>query len=417
MKKIFYLLILVFLITIVKGVDLSCSIVAKGDCSDTIVLYMENDTGGYTNAHAENTSYSSYAYAVCCNADAISATVETTCNGTVFLKLSNETNAHVEENTQTNYKYEACINTDATNVTCRYATSCYTNETCLLSYASSGSSNQTNAHISDCDHYDNLLCCGTGNNAPSVPDLFLPANDTYMTNRTPTFSWSNSTDPEEDTITYNIQVDGSIDFSSPAVDGFDAGSITEIANTTNWTATSDLEELDTEYFWRVRAYDGIAYSGWSEIRNFSIISVIVIELPTEDINFTVSNPGDSDDTSDDSPAPIVIRNEGNVGSDVNISLASGSTGLWASKHSPTNYFQYKIDNKTGEEYSFNESDSILDWTNVDVGDLSYKIRNLNYSDLTDEAELDIKIEVPLDEPAGLKTASLIITGAITSEAP
>jgi len=243
MRKIFYFLILVFLITIVRGADLSCSIVAKGSCSDTIVLYLENDTGGYTNAHAENTSYSSYAYSVCCNANAISATVETTCNGTVFLKLSNETNAHVEENTQTNYNFQACINTDKTNVSCRYSTSCYSNETCLLSYASSESSNQTNAHVSDCDHYDNLLCCGGANTAPGVPELFLPLNDTSITNRTPTFSWSNSTDVNGNTITYHIQIDGDIDFPSPAIDGFNITGIAETANTTNWSATSELQNL------------------------------------------------------------------------------------------------------------------------------------------------------------------------------
>ncbi len=255
------------------------------------------------------------------------------------------------------------------------------------------------------------------NDAPSVPELFLPYNDTQITDRTPTFSWSNSTDPDGDTITYHIQIDGVIDFSSPEVDGFDVGGIAETANTTNWTATSDLQQLDTEYFWRVRAYDGIAYSNWSEIRNFSIASTVIITLPTDSINFTVANPGDSDDTSDDSPTPIVIRNSGNTGADVNISLASGSTGLWASKVSPTSYFQYKIDNKTGEEGAFNWSDSITGWTDVDVANSSYKIRNLNYSDSTDEAELDIKIIVPNDEPSGEKSASLVITGAITSEIP
>ncbi len=415
MRRLFYFLILVFLITIVRGADLSCSIVAKESCSDTIVLYLENDTGGYTNAHAENTSYSSYAYAVCCNADGIPATVETTCNGTVFLKLSNETNAHIEENTLSNYKYEACINTDNGNITCRYSTSCNSNETCLLSYASSESNNQTNAHVSDCNHYDNLICCGSGNTAPSTPELYLPQNDTEITNRTPTFSWSNSTDSDGDPITYNIQIDGDIDFSSPTVNGFNVISIAESSNTTNWTATSELQDLDTEYFWRVRAYDGSSYSDWSEIRNFSVASTVIIELPTENINFTVSNPGDTDDTTDGSPAPILIRNEGNIGTDINISLASGSTGLWASKQSPTSYFQYKIDNKTGEEGSFNWSDSITAWTNVDVANTSYKIRNLNYSDSTDEVELDISITVPLDEPPGSKTASLVITGAVTSE--
>lgn len=255
------------------------------------------------------------------------------------------------------------------------------------------------------------------NEAPTAPDLFLPYNETLVTDRQPVFSWSNSSDPDNDALSYNIQVDGSIDFSSPEVDGFDVTSIAETANTTNWTATSDLQNLDAEYFWRVRAFDGIAYSNWSEVRNFTVTSAVIIELVTDSINFTVANPGDSDDTTDDSPSPIIIRNSGNIGADVNISLASGSTGIWASKVSPTEYFQYKIDNKTDEEGSFNWTDSITGWTDVDVANSSYKIRNLNYSDTSDEAELDIKITVPLDEPSGEKTASVIITGAITSEIP
>jgi len=251
------------------------------------------------------------------------------------------------------------------------------------------------------------------NQIPTAPQLFLPTNDTYMTNRTPIFSWSNSSDIDGDTITYNIQVDGDIGFSSPEVDGFDVSSIEETPDTTNWTATAELQEVDTEYFWRVRAYDGFEYGSWSEIRNFTIVGIVALDLVVDEIDFGILGPGKTDNTTDNSPGPIVMRNSGNVGIDINISLADSSASLWSSDPSPTSNYQYKIDNKTNEEGAFNWVGSITSWTNVDVANTSYKIENLNYSDDTDEAELDILITVPGDEPGGEKTSDLTITGVIT----
>ena len=99
-------------ISYATGADLSCSITDTGSCSDTIVLYIENSTGGYIDSHAQNVSVGTYNYAVCCNADVVGRTVGIGCGDTVFLKLSDTDNAHVEQPSVGTYSVDACISLD-----------------------------------------------------------------------------------------------------------------------------------------------------------------------------------------------------------------------------------------------------------------------------------------------------------------
>jgi hypothetical protein len=251
----------------------------------------------------------------------------------------------------------------------------------------------------------------TGNNAPNVVDLYLPENgNVTLVDKTITFEWSNTTDSDGDPITYFIQVDEvSSDFQSPVIN------ITGIAETATPTKYTSLIEFDVDinYTWRVSAFDGIAYGGWSENRTFLIPSQVILSLPTSSTDFGTLNIGDISNTTENSPVPLVIRNDGNTLVDVNISLGEGSTGLWTSKQSPTSYFQYKIDTKAGEESSFNSGSSQLDWQNVPISNET-AISQLNYSDTSDEAEIDFLVQVPLDEPAGDKIAYIVFTGWVSA---
>ena len=65
------------------------------------------------------------------------------------------------------------------------------------------------------------------------------------------------------------------------------------------------------YNWTVRAYDGTDYGEWSEIWNFTIEPVILLELTTDTVDFGNLAITQENDT-DIGPAPFVVQNNGNI---------------------------------------------------------------------------------------------------------
>jgi len=102
--------------------------------------------------------------------------------------------------------------------------------------------------------------------------------------------------------------------------------------------------------------------------------------------------------------PFTLENDGNTG--VNISV--NSTPLWTSASAPlnTSYYQFRADNASGEDNSFNWLSSQITWANM--SDISQSIIDtLNHSDSSDSAEIEIRVEVASDEPPVKKSANLI----------
>jgi hypothetical protein len=159
-KALLAALILIAFIAVIASAlaaDLDCSIIDSGSCAYTKVLYLQNETGGYDNAHAQNVSVAAYNYSVCCNATGDDVTAACP---TVFLKLSNATNAHVQVPSWAAYPVDACIGTVNGSVTCtNRTTDCLGNETCIVSIASGEGDNTTNAHVASCGHYLTNICC------------------------------------------------------------------------------------------------------------------------------------------------------------------------------------------------------------------------------------------------------------------
>ena len=92
MVSCFLVLIIVLFVHAVN--DLQCEMVAGGTCADARLIGLENDSGGFDNAHTQNNSYSSYAYSLCCNNTNTSISITAGCPGNAtVLKLSNVTNA------------------------------------------------------------------------------------------------------------------------------------------------------------------------------------------------------------------------------------------------------------------------------------------------------------------------------------
>ena len=98
------------------------------------------------------------------------------------------------------------------------------------------------------------------NKAPTAPRPRDPKDgDTAVTLR-PTFEVVNSTDPDGDTVTLDIEVDSKKTFDSPGKVS-KTGLAQDGSGITSWTIDRDLTE-NQNYFWRVRASDGKTTTSW-----------------------------------------------------------------------------------------------------------------------------------------------------------
>ena len=98
------------------------------------------------------------------------------------------------------------------------------------------------------------------NKAPTTPKPRLPKDGDTVTTLRPTFEVTNATDPDNDPITLDIEIDTKKTFDS-------AGKIDKVglaqsgSGITSWTVDKDLKENET-YYWRVRASDGKTTTSW-----------------------------------------------------------------------------------------------------------------------------------------------------------
>lgn len=160
---IFLLLVIPVCIASANG-NFTCSIMASASCGggNTSVIYMENDTGGYWNAHAQNVSVGTYDYVICCNC---TSSLTYACDEDVFLKLNDTTNSHVQRGDYSGpgivYGVDTCLTANPGYFNCTYVDdSCPADSECFASMGGSNSSdNNTNAHIGPCNEYKRQVCC------------------------------------------------------------------------------------------------------------------------------------------------------------------------------------------------------------------------------------------------------------------
>ncbi|MDP4012945.1 MAG: LamG domain-containing protein, partial [Candidatus Nanoarchaeia archaeon] len=241
----------------------------------------------------------------------------------------------------------------------------------------------------------------TLNTPPTTPVLQIPPDGNTSTNRTPFFNWTASTDADSDSITYilNITCIGGCTSDNRYVAG--------ITNN-NYTLTSPLQFFSDDgysYNWTVLAYDGKENSSWATEFSFEIDTYVAIILNSSNITFGNVTPGFSDDTSDNSPQPFVLQNEGNIEIDLNVS----ATDLWESDPNPTNNYQYKADNTTIEPNAFNVTGSNITYVAMPDTNPNKFVDHFNWSDSNDTLEVDINITVPSNEGAGNKTSIVTFT--------
>jgi hypothetical protein len=247
------------------------------------------------------------------------------------------------------------------------------------------------------------------NSLPTVT-LTSPEDGYLSTNRTPTFEWT-SFDADGDSLTYEINITAYTTSGNNHKSGDDryVGSLTSL----NYTPTTDLKYLyDNGYYykWQVRAFDG-AYGLWSDTRNINISAIVSLNLLNRSVDFGFKNISYNlvyeDNTTDNSPNPVLIENDGNSKSNISIS----STKLFLSRPTASTNYQFKVDNATGFEGAFNWLVSLFDWTNMPITGSAIAINELNYSG-KNRAEVDLAVRVPTDEPAGERRANITFTASL-----
>ena len=107
------------------------------------------------------------------------------------------------------------------------------------------------------------------NSPPTVPIISWPSHGSIVNTIDPTLRIQNSTDPNGDQITYQIQVSISQAFNVMAAEA--TGVPLNPGTYTYWTVNHDLTDNE-DYWWRVRATDGIAYSTFSQPAQFFVES-------------------------------------------------------------------------------------------------------------------------------------------------
>ena len=232
------------------------------------------------------------------------------------------------------------------------------------------------------------------NNPPTIILLTPTSGNTSIQDLTPEFTWDGN-DADNDPLNYTIWVDNDSNFISPLIQA--------TTNAENYTSTTELQ-IDTLYYWKVQVYDQTVYVN-SSTWNFTTESYAAITLVNDTVDFGQLNISGTNNTTDNNPYPLVIRNIGNI--NVNLTIYANDS-LWQSPTGilNTSYFRFKADNRT-EPGSFDYANSQTSWRNMTSYNISL-IKLLNYSDSKDEAEVDLEITVPADEPTGLKNSTIII---------
>jgi len=236
----------------------------------------------------------------------------------------------------------------------------------------------------------------TPNTAPEQVTLFSPASGSSTVDLTPTLEWDNATDVDNDTLTYTLQVDDDSNFGSLAID--ETG-IAEASPRTSYTPVDELA-VDTTYFWHVRAYDGQVYGDWSDTWNLTVQSSASVSLIISAVDFGTVNLSATYNTSGDSPQPFLVENDGNVA--VNVTIYG--TDFWQRFANPTSNYQFKC-----REYTSScPNGSATDWTDMtNSTSPSTLVVNLPYTG-GNQVKSDIKITVPSDEPAGVRSSTVYI---------
>ncbi len=294
-------------------------------------------------------------------------------------------------------------NTWDTTVECTNSTWCYTDDYpagFLKHYNITCSARAFDGSLYS--YWKNSSTIEIQNLPPTNVSLIWPNNgNSTLLSRKPNFNWTPATDPENDSLTYEITIQR-MTCGSPL--GCTVSSLKANTTDTNYTPQTDLD-IDSWYNWSVRVYDGEQWSSYSETWNFSILSTSMVAL-SGTVNFGSLTVNEINDTTDNDPLPFMIENDGNVR--LNISIYA-QNALWDSEPLGTQYFTFKADNST-ETNACAWPLSQVSWAHVDgttIAQARLAVAYLNFTG-NDSVEIDIGIKVPPNEPKGAKSSTIVM---------
>jgi hypothetical protein len=112
------------------------------------------------------------------------------------------------------------------------------------------------------DYTEFILTVSNTNDAPSVPELTFPSDDSTIDTTQPSFTWNPSIDPDygDYIVTYTLEYSQISDFSQNVT------TITDITDTF-YTLSETLQDKST-YYWRVESFDSNGIGSGFQSPNF-----------------------------------------------------------------------------------------------------------------------------------------------------
>jgi len=251
-------------------------------------------------------------------------------------------------------------------------------------------------------------------NTPPNATLIAPIDNSITFNRTTqTFTWAVS-DVDGDTPTQsriNISLIASSSCTDSYFDGSDTyqpGSLESFSINSQSLIFNCLSDNNDYYEWSVSATDGASYGPYTSPFNLSIQALLSTTMNISVVEFGNLGYLKNNDTTTNSPKPLIIINQGNALSNVGVH----ATNLWQSISNPSTYYRFKFDNATtngiSENGSFIWAQSTVTFTDVPLIQTT-GLTDLNYSDATDSSEIDINVTVPSTEGPGVRTSTITFT--------
>ena len=133
-----------------------------------------------------------------------------------------------------------------------------------------------------------------------------------------------------------------------------------------------------------------------------------LNVPASGLNF-------SDNTTDGSPSPLAIQNDGSQNVNITIYASDGLFAGSATDGASDNYFESKCgDNTTNCDVAGAIPKSQTVFTPINISSAGAQstliIWNMSFNASSDILEIEINATVPPDEPGGEKEATIVLTG-------
>ena len=158
----------------------------------------------------------------------------------------------------------------------------------------------------------------------------------------------------------------------------------------------------------IAPFTGAATTTPTGVANVTVPSKTYISLPVQYIDFGELDVGLSNDTSDNSPPPFVLQNDGTV----NVNVTIGATDMFSGTGgaNPSLYYQFKSNENEAGSVLNTTTDLITAYTYMPAtGSPAKVVSRLRFPTAYDSVKVHINVTVPLDEAAGGKTSTVTFT--------